>query len=112
MYWRWWHRRRTHCRHRRNRWRKGASRCITLVGDDLVAGVVEIEARKRDRRAGRDGGCGRVADRAFAGPETAGGQPAIVSETDDGAGIDVTQGHECETIRTAALVTDNCDVAD
>jgi hypothetical protein len=70
-----------------NRWARG----IALIGNDLIAGVVEIEARECDHRPGSDRGGRRVGDGAFAGAEAAGRKPPVVREVDGGASLDVTQ---------------------
>jgi len=85
---------------------------IALIGDDLVAGVIEIEARQRDDGTGGNRGGRRVGDRAFARPESAGGQPAVVGEINDGARLDVTREDERERVCGAAVVLNDGDVAD
>jgi hypothetical protein len=50
---------------------------VALIGDDLVARAIEIEAGQRDRGSRRDQGRRRIRDRAFAGEESAGSQPAV-----------------------------------
>jgi hypothetical protein len=85
---------------------------IALIGDDLVAGVIEIEAGQRDRRASGDGGSRRVGDRAFGRPKSAGGLPAVVGEIDDRARLDIAQEDERERVGGAAVVLNDSDVAD
>jgi hypothetical protein len=87
-------------------------RLIALVGDDLVAGVIEIEPAQRDGRAGGNGGGRRVGDRSLAQPEAAGGQPAVVGEIDGGACLDVAQEDERKGVRRGAVVLNDGDVAD
>ena len=87
-------------------------RRIALIGDDLVAGIIEVEAGQRDDRTGGNRGRRRVGDRAFARPEAAGGQPAVVGEIDAGARLDVTQEDEGERVRGGAVVVNDGDVAD
>src|SRR6266511_533236 len=86
-------------------------RRIALIGDDLVTGVIEIEARQRDDGTGSNRGGRRVGDCAFARPESAGGQPAIVGEIDDGACLDVTPEDKRERVCGAAVVLNDGDVA-
>ena len=57
-------------------------RRIALIGDDLVAGIIEVKPGQRDNRTGGNRGGRRVGDRSFARPESAGGQPAVVGEID------------------------------
>jgi hypothetical protein len=83
---------------------------IALIGDDLVAGVIEIEAGQRDRRASGDGGSRRVGDRAFGRPKSAGGLPAVVGEIDDRARLDIAQEDERERVGGAAVVLNDSDV--
>ena len=91
----------------------GRARLRSLVRDDLVTGIIEIEARQRDDgTAGNPPGGRRVGDCAFAQPESAGGQPAVVGEIDDGACLDVTREDERERVCGAAVVLNDGDVAD
>jgi hypothetical protein len=87
-------------------------RRIALIGDDLVAGVIEIESAQRDGRAGGNGGGRGVGDRSFARAKSAGRQPPVVGEIDDGIRLDVTQEDEREGVRRAAVVLNDGDVAD
>ena len=89
----------------------GRARLRSLVRDDLVTGIIEIEARQRDDGTGSNRGGRRVGDRAFAQPESAGGQPAIVGEIDDGAGLDVPREDERERVGGAAVVLKDGEVA-
>ena len=90
---------------------QGRGRCIALIGDDLVAAVVKIEAGEGDNRAERDVGSGGIADGALAGAESPGSQPPVVGEVDRGPCFDVAQGHEGEAVRIVAGVIDDRDVA-
>ena len=89
----------------------GGARLRSLVRDDLVARVVQVEACQRDDCAGGDRGRRRVGHRAFAGPEAAGGQPAVVGEIDGGADLDRTQEDERERVRAGTVVVDDGNVA-
>jgi hypothetical protein len=84
---------------------------IALIGDDLVAGVIEVKPGQRDNRTRGNRGGRRVGDRSFARPESAGGQPAVVGEADAGACLDVTREDERERVCGAAVVLNDGDVA-
>ena len=89
----------------------GRARLGALIGDDLVAGVIEIEAGERDGRAGGDRAGRGVGDGSFARPEPAGGQPPVVGKIDAGTDLDVAQKNERECIRGTAVVLNDGDVA-
>jgi len=89
----------------------GRGRLGALIGDDLVAGVIEIEAAQRNDRTGGNSGGSRVGDRALARPEAAGGEPPVVGEVDGGADLDVAQEDKRKGVGRAAVVLNDGDVA-